>query len=307
MSASSSLTTLGFGSVASKGRPVQKIDPGFLFTLGAAIRPLWRVTDLWGLEAASTVKTARDAVTLATHRSIYLPSLRQTRPLGDRLLDTLNLVLARIEMPEWDGSLADEEREAILSALLEFEGAYITEMRNAAIYYIAPHSAFDIEELIENGHKLFPKSLNDKVPEAFRDAKEGAKALAYHLWTASGYHFHRANEAVLRAYFDLVAVGVQRDPKWAMGKLIEKMKEHKVGKKPILAALGNIIEFHRNPLIHPQDFIENADEAVSLYTAIRSAVGYMLDELPDLAPPPLVRMETSPPPIQVVAAPQADA
>jgi hypothetical protein len=274
---------------------VQRIDPGFLFELGAAIRPLWKLTDSFGVETTTILTNAQSAVYLATQSSIYNPSLKQARAHGEMLLNNIAAVSARANTEGWDGSASDEEVSAILNALLQFEGSYLTEMRNAAIYYIAPHSGLDIERLTDHGEEIFPKSLNDKVPEAMRDVKEGAKALAYHLWTASGYHFHRANEAVLRRYFDHVAGGaIQRDPKWAMGKLIEKLKEKKLGKRPIIAALANIIEFHRNPLIHPQDFINDSDEAISLYTAIRSAMGYMLDELPDATLTPIVATRALP-------------
>jgi hypothetical protein len=269
---------------------VQKIDPEFLFKLGSSITPLRQIENLYGAEIVNAIVKAHDAVlAAAVGNTIYQPSLKQSPSVGERLCEVLRLVHSRTQEEDWEQVLTDQEIGAILAVLVEFEGTYITELRNAAIYYIAPHSAFDIEELIANGEKLFPRSLNDKVPAAMRDVKDGAKALAYHLWTASGYHFHRANETVLRAYFDHVAVGIQRDPKWTMGKLVKKMIENKAGKRTILAALENIIEFHRNPLAHPGDFIEDADEAVSLYAQIRSAMGYMLDELPSPPPPVVVQ------------------
>ena len=275
---------------------MQKIDPDFLFTMGASIHPLRQIADLFGADAVNAIVRAHDAVLGATvANNIYLPSLKQSRPVGERFCEMLRQIHSRTQEADWDQLLTEEEVAAILRMIVEFEGTYITEMRNAAIYYIAPHSAFDIEELIANGEKLFPKSLEAKVPEAMRDVKDGAKALAYHLWTSSGYHFHRANEAVLRAYFDHVAVGIKRDPKATMGNLVKTLKDKKLGHTPILSALESVIVFHRNPLAHPGDFIEDADEAVSLYAQIRSTVGYMLDELP--GPPPPIVVQAFPVPI----------
>jgi hypothetical protein len=291
----SALASCGYGSAASWGRSVKKIDPGYLLGMGASLYPLWKLADVQWFDVASVLTTARDATRSAIYEgNLYVPSLRQARALGREFVRVLEQVLQRVETPEWDMVISEPEVQAVHDALLAFQSAYITELRNAAIYYVEPHSGFDIEQLIDNGICLFPKSLISKVPDAERDVRDGAKALAYRLWTASGYHFHRANEAVLRAYFDHVAAGVvQRQPKATMGKLVEKMKEKNLGKRAIWSALFNIIEFHRNPLIHPEDHIDDEDEAVSLYTAIRSAMGYMLNELPGAAPPPTI----APPPL----------
>ena len=275
---------------------MRKIDPGYLYETGASIRPLVRVGEAWGVETAAILTNARDAIYLAIYpENLYAAALKQARALGDNLLAILNRVIARIDDQSnpWDGTLTDQEIRAIIGAYVVFEGAYTTELRNAAIYYIAPHSAFDIEELIQSGWKLFPQSLDHKVPEAMRDVNEGAKALAYQIWTASGYHFHRANEAVLRRYFDHVAGPRKRQPTWTMGTLCKKMRKWGVGKIPIIAAQENIIEFHRNPLAHPEHFIADAEEAVSLYTSIRAAIGYILPELPE--PPPVIQTVIAPP------------
>ena len=135
------------------------------------------------------------------------------------------------------------------------------------------------------GERLFPDSLISKAPETEVDIKQGARCIAFDLPTAAGFHFHRANEAVLRRYFDSVSGSVSRPEPATMGALTGILKKQGLGDKCIIAALDNIREFHRNPLMHPEHTLASIDEAISLCCAIRAAMGYMLEHLPVVAPP----------------------
>ena len=138
---------------------MQKIDPEFLFTMGASIQPLRQIGELFGADAVNAIVKAHDAALAAIASSIYMPSLKQSRPVGERFCETLRLIHSRTQESDWDQCLTEHEVSAILNMIVEFQGTYITEMRNAAIYYIAPHSALDIEELITNGEKLFAEKF----------------------------------------------------------------------------------------------------------------------------------------------------
>ena len=76
----------------------------------------------------------------------------------------------------------------------------------------------------------------------------------------------------------------RRSKNLTMGTMVSSMEQHDVGDPNIRAALKNITTFHRNPVAHPGHKIEDGDEALSLYAAIRACMGYMLDKLPLVAP-----------------------
>lgn len=278
---------------------MQRIDPAWLYNVGAAIRPLSKVsteTD-WFEDAASFVN-AREQVAVAINaNNLYSASLRQSVPRGVDLWHVINNMISRMGNDDWIGFFNAGEVKVLQDALTAFESAYLTELQNSSTYYVSPKGGFDLEYLIHGGEELFPESMAAKVPAAVPDVKEGARSLAFELWTGSGFHFHRANETVLRDYMDHEAPG-KRGPKSPMGWIVREMKKLGVGHPPILAALDNLIEFHRNPLAHPQHTIETKDEALSLYAAIRAAMGYMLDKLPD-PPPSVLRMPTT----QTIVAP----
>lgn len=66
--------------------------------------------------------------------------------------------------------------------------------------------------------------------------------------------------------------------------MITSMEQNQVGDMNIRSALDNIREFHRNPIAHPDQSLESDEQALSLYAAIRAAMGYMLDKLPPAGP-----------------------
>lgn len=265
---------------------MQKIDPSFVYHLGSVIRPLQRIApDTDWLDTISILTAAKDAISGVVDHSIYTKSLRQSRGRGHALVSFIEAAMAKMTADDQFHDLDASEIQTLQNLFWLFESALTVEMQNASIYYVQPKGGFDIETLIEVGEQLFPESLATKVSSAMADVKEGAKALAFHLWTGAGFHLHRANESVLRAYMDYVAPG-KRVPKMTMGAMVHTMTQHSLGNAAILAALSNLIQFHRNPLAHPEHTIETQDEAISLYAAIRAAMGYMLDELPASANTP---------------------
>ena len=271
---------------------MQKIDAGYLYELGATVRPI-RSLGFGDLNfpwlAWSVMVAARDAVRTFTDMSIYAGGLRTSKMYGDRLAEELQNLITRIESNEWNQQTETFQPRDLLpiaQAFASFEPIMIAEMQASSIFYVPPRGAFDNAHLIDSGERLFPESLLAKAPETSDDIKQGARCIAFDLPTAAGFHFHRANEAVLRRYYQSVS-GTHPYPEVAtMGTLTGEMKKHHFGDKHVIAALDNIKEFHRNPLMHPEHTLANVDEAISLYCAIRAAMGYMLESLPEAGTAP---------------------
>lgn len=269
---------------------MRKIDPAFLYGLGAAIRPAYRITTTTPyIDAYTIVKDAAEAVDSVCVQSIYSHALRQTPGRGQALkLACSGFQELILSSGNWDNPFDEGVVSNLHAAVTNFEQALTVELQNESIYYVDGAGPYDVERLLTRGEDLFPKALMAKAPETRRDVQEGARALVLQLWTAVGFHFHRANEAVLRRYFDHVAAPEKRPDNASMGVLLTKLKQLKKGDPSIIAALDNIREFHRNPLMHPDHHIETSDQAENLYAAIRAAMGYMLEQLPDVAPPIVV-------------------
>jgi hypothetical protein len=120
------------------------------------------------------------------------------------------------------------------------------------------------------------------VPEALTDAREAAKALAYEVPTACGFHTFRVTESVLRKYYGHVTGG--RLPKSRnIGVYLNSLTQSKKGDNKIIASLKQMTDLHRNPLIHPE-VILTTEEAIATVGIARSVITAMLAVLP--VPPP---------------------
>jgi succinylglutamate desuccinylase len=65
-----------------------------------------------------------------------------------------------------------------------------------------------------------------------------------------------------------------------MGVYLRELERLKKGREEVRSHLKSIKDFHRNPLMHPEQTLESVDQALDLLSAIRCSIGYMLQEIP---------------------------
>lgn len=172
----------------------------------------------------------------------------------------------------------------------EFETLLAAELSIADLYAVMPKRGFDTTALAERGAEIFPAELVKKVPETGKDAAQAARCLAFELPDAAAFHLHRIAELVMRRYYDVVSSGKPRPERRNIGAYIDALKNAGVKDKKILSALAGLANFHRNPLLHPDETLDSIDDAIALFGAINTIVTYMLKALPpeplELTPPP---------------------
>ncbi|WP_445222310.1 hypothetical protein ACKWRH_21920 [Bradyrhizobium sp. Pa8] len=222
---------------------------------------------------------AEGALEPLLHRSIF--RLRTAVPAGQRLLEAIRTIKDKTKLGENDNEALDWFDSYHLSNNLSaFESVLQAELALLPLYVVMPKGGYDITTLIENGVHCFPIDIMFKVPEVIDDLREGTKCLAFELNTAAGFHLHRANEAVLRRYWDVVSKGAPRPVRGNMGDYLNQMKQNKYGDENVRAALEHLVKFHRNPLMHPDQNIQNADDAIALMNGIHNAMVQMLKVVP---------------------------
>ena len=158
----------------------------------------------------------------------------------------------------------------------EFESVFKPEIAHLHTYLATQKGAYDVRTLIEDGRKLFPPTLGLDCPDAIEDVEAGARCLVFDLYTASAFHFHRVNETVLLAY--IKSLNINPMPERNMGKYIEALEKANAP-SGIVSCLRDIKNMHRNPLMHPEESIDNVDDAIALRNAIHCAVNAMLKEM----------------------------
>lgn len=165
---------------------------------------------------------------------------------------------------------------------LEFEFVLKAELATENLYLIQQKSAFDTQTLIISGERAFPSDLEAKAPDAIEDLRQGMRCIAFELPTAAAFHMHRANEVVLGYYWDAVTKGEKRPKNQTLGAYIHELEGKKLGPKPLMSALRDIKDLHRNPTIHSDQTLETVEEAINLQGAIRAALGAMLSSIPEM-------------------------
>jgi len=273
-----------------------RIDGYYLVQAGARIHP---VADFRAqansLGPATTVEEARYPIYIAEaaldellHRSVF--SLRTSRQSGENLLTVIRNLKAFIdESTDTSAILGWYHVFAITSAMTTFEAVLGAELSLWPIYIALPKAGYDTSVLIERGEACFPADIKTKVPNAVADLNSGTKCLAYELFTAAAFHLHRANESVLSVYWDIVSGGAPRPNTRNMGDYLREMNERGIGDERVKAALKDLKDLHRNPLIHPEMSINNVDDAVALMNSVHTVIVGMLKGIPSTGTtPPLV-------------------
>ena len=235
-----------------------------------------KVQDIWYLcfDAEQNVEAIFD-------NSVYSPHLKISRERASFLKTALNAM---------SPSSTDQQRDVTdLDAwMIKFHGSrfkevFMAELNILPSFLAIEKEGYDINALIDEGHKLFPPSTRNKCPEANWDMQEAGKALAFELATACGFHVFRVTEAVLKRYWEHISKGQKHPNSPGIGTYARELKEKNLGDEKIWEALSQLAKLHRNPLIHPEAIL-TVEEAIETLGIARSAMGAMLRVLPDIAP-----------------------
>jgi hypothetical protein len=104
----------------------------------------------------------------------------------------------------------------------QFDLVFLSELGTLPSFLVVGKESYDTNILIDEGTRLFPPTLLQKVLEARQDALEAGKALAFELGTACGFHIFRVTEAVLKQYWDN-ASGATRPRLQTIGSFVKEM------------------------------------------------------------------------------------
>lgn len=258
---------------------MQRLDGHYLYTLGKQLQPLLQIN--YGAPFGSVLSylfTAESALDGFLHNSIYRP--RHSLQSGGALLSWIKHILNQALISDLQDLVKDGDLTSLRNSLSIFEANLASEMGLLATYLVAKKGGYDTSDLIDNGIALFQDALQEKVPSAVTDIKQATRCIAFEVPTAAGFHLHRANESVLHAYYDAVRGPFDTPKERNMGVYLAAMVKNNIGDERVRAALKDIKNLHRNPLIHPDHSLQTVDEAIDLLGAIRSAVGAMLPSIP---------------------------
>lgn len=260
-----------------------RIDGAYLYELGASLRQLARLgdKDAKRIEVYFTCLDAKEALKGVLYTSVFSASLRACQVAAQRLLQDLDTIAPPFGPDlNWDEVIPGWRLNSLKELFPKVEAVLTAELQGSAIYYASPKGGYDPIALTDAGEITFPPRLGELVPAAVADIRSATRCIAFDLPTAAAFHLHRANEAVVRAYFDHVAGSHHRPSSNNMGEYLNVLTSLKKGDQKVISVLKAIKDLHRNPIMHPDQSIGSIDEALSLLAAVRVAIGYMLHALP---------------------------
>ncbi len=213
-----------------------------------------------------------------------LVPLRTAIGPGTTLLDRLKSVINR---PEDD--LALNEITILKSLIYDFVTVLSSEWRIADIYWVAPKGAYSTRELLEKADVALDEKTRAIIPDnAIKDFNEAGRALAFELPTAVGFHMMRATEAVLIDWHQLAVDEPSDTKEW--GAYIKELKDSGADENTV-SVIDQIRKLHRNPLMHPEAFLD-IEAALGLFDIAKSAIVAMAKQIISLDPERLEEKST---------------
>ncbi len=186
----------------------------------------------------------------------------------------------RVTVPD-DFSNVDQEKTVpfyelwnIKSSATKFETILAAELQGANTYSVSQKGIYSTADLIERAENALGEATTSVIEKgALVDFGAAGRCLAFELPTASGFHTMRATESVLRQYHRLLLVVPASKKSPEMATCIDQLIKAGEDKK-VMESLHHIRELHRNPLMHPEDFLV-MDQALQLFDIAKSAITTM--------------------------------
>jgi hypothetical protein len=215
-------------------------------------------------------------VGIVVSRPAVLTLLETIRPLVPRNINALT--------DELDKTLGDHDTMfayRVTSTFKEFETVFAAELRTLPSYMVSRKGIYDTALLIEHAEQAFDDGTRKAIPDsAVKDFREAGRCLAFELPTAAGFHAMRCTEATLRKYHLLVKSppAGKKSPDWAV--CLNEIKAAG-GNPKVTGILDQIRDLHRNPVSHPDEFLDT-NQALALFDVAKSAVVAMAAEITTL-------------------------
>lgn len=254
----------------TNGAPLASLADGLGFLRAALVRERLTFAEL----GAAISGVYGDIVNFTTYSGGALP-LTETAVTELRVsLEDHSLRVKCLEAsPE---AVKPGQRLALLLGVFNVRTIIMAEVPMVDTYLVSRKGLFSGPALIEDGAGMLPPVDRVNMPRrADADLKEAGKCLAFGLWTASGFHGLRAVESMTKAYMGKLGVE-EKTRNW--GAYVAALKKKADVDEGVVAVLDQIRLLHRNPLLHPEDFLDEG-EAITLFGIVHSATAALLKHL----------------------------
>lgn len=196
------------------------------------------------------------------------------KELVDSITEVMNKLFADPPTEVYDYEVAN-----IRTKLANLETVMSLELQRHQTYLVSQIGGYSMSLLTTKAEvNILEDALAIIGEQAKKDFREAGRCLAFEVPTAAGFHAMRATEHVLRQYHALLTGKDVSRIDWAV--CVSDLKEAGADPK-VLQVLDQIRSLHRNPLMHPQEFLSMKD-AIGLFDIAKSAIGALAEEISTL-------------------------
>ncbi|OOC51190.1 MULTISPECIES: hypothetical protein [Brucella] len=178
------------------------------------------------------------------------------------------------------------EYHHISMRLNAFKHVLEAECRQVDVYSVGQVSIYKTSSLVSNGSKFIPASSYEFLPmEAKKEFDDAGRCLAFDLPTAAGFHALRGLELAIHKYLEGFGKTTESLKNWgAYVKAVQDLADDDTTavrpSRKVAAMLDRIRALDRNPLMHPQDTLDQ-DSADMLFRLVAVTVYEMAKDAKD--------------------------
>jgi len=280
---------------------MKQVNTYALYELANHLAPLRTV-----LDAETLTKDHAFTLFLAKFRIEQFFMERRLIPLelsgdaADQLISAISSVSDKVwaDPPE---VVAQWEVQQIHTKLQELETVMALELQRHQTYLVSQIGGYSMPLLTTKAEvNLAEDAIAVISDQARKDFREAGRCLAFEVPTAAGYHAMRATEDVLRQYYALFMKKTTDKIDWAV--CTQELKKAKANPK-VVQVLDQIRDLHRNPLMHPQEFL-SMKEAIGLFDIAKSVIGSLAEEITSLQAAIALTAATVPSTLPTAATPE---
>lgn len=252
-----------------------ELDVYYFYWLSLAVAQLERITA--GVPVTNFAQQMGYArVALEGMKGDLARAFPRTTEHATELIGAINSILppvGTLPLPDLSDPFPTWKADQIRALANNIAGVLRDESRHGYVIKVEDQRCLSSFTLVEHVENCFSdESWSTIGADAKKELEESGKCIALERYTAAGFHALRGVECVIRQYIVKLTGALPRKRDW--GFYIETLKQNGADAK-LVAVLENIRTLDRNPLMHPEDWLE-IDDAIGIFTTSQTAVSRLV-------------------------------
>ena len=251
-------------AVPVRGSSMQRINVQYFYQLASKLLPLRNVVaDQKIMDSFSTFWEAEREIGFFINNPLLPPTTSFQN--GSDLHQALGNITGKMfasDAPDYEATIDVMEVSNIVSLLDRFEILLQAEFSRRDIFAVSKKGLYSITELIENGEGMVSSSAREKMVDIIQDLHDAGRCVAFELPTAAAFHLYRSVEAATKTYIFAVrgTPVTDSEKKRGLGGFANILRQKNLYvDERIYTSVEQLVRLHRNPSIHPDRHISNAE------------------------------------------------